>query len=63
MGLCEVASHEHDQERLGAFFEQYFAFWKDQQVRLKKGRGFSGSSSLKLANHERPVGSRKCQGF
>jgi hypothetical protein len=34
MGLCELASNEHDQEKLGALFEEILRFLEDQQVRL-----------------------------
>ncbi|MGA7400818.1 MAG: hypothetical protein WCC99_15280 [Candidatus Sulfotelmatobacter sp.] len=35
MGLCELASNEHDQEKLGALFEEILRLLEDQQVRLK----------------------------
>jgi hypothetical protein len=35
MGLCELASNEHDQEKLGGrFLKEYFGLLEDQQVRL-----------------------------
>ena len=34
MGLCELASNEHDQEKLGALFEEILRLLEDQQVRL-----------------------------
>jgi hypothetical protein len=34
MGLCELASNEHDQEKLGALFEGILRLLEDQQVRL-----------------------------
>jgi hypothetical protein len=35
MGLCELASNEHDQEKLGALFERMLRLLEDQQqVRL-----------------------------
>jgi hypothetical protein len=34
MGLCELASNEHDQEKLGAIFEEILRLLEDQQVRL-----------------------------
>jgi hypothetical protein len=34
MGLCELASNEHDQEKLGALFEGMLRFLEDQQARL-----------------------------
>ena len=34
MGLCELASNEHDQEKLGALFEQILSLLEDRQVRL-----------------------------
>jgi hypothetical protein len=35
MGLCELASHERDQEKLGALFEGILRLVEAQQVRLK----------------------------
>lgn len=34
MGLCELAFNEHDQEKLGALFEEILRLLEDQQVRL-----------------------------
>lgn len=34
MGLCELASNEHDQETLGALFEGILRLLEDQQLRL-----------------------------
>jgi hypothetical protein len=34
MGLCELASNEHDQEKLGALFEKILRLLEDQQVRV-----------------------------
>jgi hypothetical protein len=34
MGLCELASNEHDQEKLGALFEGILRLLEDQQARL-----------------------------
>jgi hypothetical protein len=34
MRLCELASNEHDQEKLGALFEQILRLLEDQQARL-----------------------------
>jgi len=34
MGLCELASKEHDQEKLGALFEAILRLLEDQRVRL-----------------------------
>jgi hypothetical protein len=34
MGLCELASNEHDEEKLGALFEGILRLLEDQQVRL-----------------------------
>jgi hypothetical protein len=34
MGLCELASNERDQEKLGALFEAMLRLLEDQQVRL-----------------------------
>jgi hypothetical protein len=35
MGLCELSSNEHDQEKLGALFEVILRLLEgDQQVRL-----------------------------
>jgi hypothetical protein len=34
MGLCELASNEHDQEQLGALFEGILRLLEDEQVRL-----------------------------
>jgi hypothetical protein len=34
MGLCELASNEHDQVKLGALFEGILRLLEDQQVRL-----------------------------
>jgi hypothetical protein len=34
MGLCELASNEYDQEKLGALFEGILRLLEDQQVRL-----------------------------
>jgi hypothetical protein len=34
MGLCELASNEHDQEKLGALFEGMLHLLEDQQARL-----------------------------
>ena len=34
MELCELASNEHDQGKLGALFEEILRFLEDQQVRL-----------------------------
>ena len=33
-GLCELASQEHDQEKLGVLFEEILRLLEDQQVRL-----------------------------
>jgi hypothetical protein len=33
-GLCELASQEHDQEKLGMLFEKILRLLEDQQVRL-----------------------------
>jgi hypothetical protein len=35
MGLSELASNEHDQETLGAFFEGILRLLEAQQARLK----------------------------
>jgi len=35
MGLCEQASNEQDQEKLGALFEGLLRLLEDQQERLK----------------------------
>jgi len=32
MGLCALASNEHDQERLGALFEEILRLLEEQQV-------------------------------
>jgi len=34
MELCELASNEHDQEKVGALFEEMLRVLEDQQVRL-----------------------------
>ena len=34
MGLCELASNEHDQEKLGALFEGILRLLEGQQARL-----------------------------
>ena len=34
MGLCELASHEHDQEKLGALFERILRLLENQGMRL-----------------------------
>lgn len=34
MGLCELASKERDQEKLGALFEAILRLLEDQRVRL-----------------------------
>jgi hypothetical protein len=34
MGLYELASSEHDQEKLGVLFEQILRLLEDRQVRL-----------------------------
>ena len=34
IGLCELASNEHDQEKLGALFEGILRLLEGQQVRL-----------------------------
>jgi hypothetical protein len=34
VGLCELASNEHDQEKLGALFEGMLRLLEDQRVRL-----------------------------
>jgi hypothetical protein len=34
MGLCELASNEHDQEKLGTLFEGILHLLEEQQVRL-----------------------------
>jgi hypothetical protein len=34
MGLCELASNEHDQEKLGALFEAILRLLEHQQMRL-----------------------------
>jgi hypothetical protein len=34
MGLCELASNEHDQEKLGALFEGMLRLLEGQQARL-----------------------------
>lgn len=34
MGLCELASNEHDQEKLGALFEQILRLLEDRQAQL-----------------------------
>ena len=39
MGLCELASNEHDQEKLGALFEKMLRLLEDQQVRLNTDAG------------------------
>jgi hypothetical protein len=33
-GLCELASNEQDQEKLGALFEEILRLLEDQQLRL-----------------------------
>jgi hypothetical protein len=39
MGLCELASNEHDQEKLGALFEEILRLLNDQQLRLNSADG------------------------
>jgi hypothetical protein len=34
MGLCELAADEHDQEELGALFEEILRLLEDQEGRL-----------------------------
>jgi hypothetical protein len=34
MGLCELASNEPDQEKLGTLFEEILRLLEDQQMRL-----------------------------
>jgi hypothetical protein len=34
IGLCELASNEHDQEKLGVLFEQILRLLEDRTVRL-----------------------------
>jgi hypothetical protein len=35
VGLCELASNEQNQEKLGMLFEEILRLLEDQQVRLK----------------------------
>ena len=46
MGLCELASNEHDQEKLGALFEGILRLLEDQQVRLNDLQPFTSISAL-----------------
>jgi hypothetical protein len=39
MGLCELASNEHDQEKLGTLFEGILRLLEDQQVRRNTAAG------------------------
>lgn len=36
MELCELASKEHDQEKVGAIFEEILRFLEDKQARLNR---------------------------
>jgi len=42
MGLCELASNEQDQDKLGALFEGILCLMEDQQAGLPK-RPFAGT--------------------